>query len=468
MVEALEEPKTRAFVCQTCENPVAAASELLPERVAVLNEAVYAYELSVLDSDSCACYSATNPSDQRYDVARFRPPSGRPRLVYAGDTSTEHSWFPPHTWQCVFCPLCRTHLGWAFSDAAQHEPLGGGESRGGDLGAAPLGAAERAAELDSEAATEVTTETATETATETTTDERRREIRDEIIDESVDDLPADRVVFLGLVLTQLAERTLPLSALEPRSAATSGCDTHFSHTHTFHLLVLTAHSRFSLISPTPGWRLLESIEALVGNGAESVEALVGNGAASVGSRPDGLSDGASVATPTAASAAASAAASVAASDAAGTGRAEVTDADGSRFERFFAEGRLRPSANEGGASRRRALPDGLQSAVSVLLDHVSTVVSPAEGGAVRNVAAGGGNGENARSDDIVMHADARADSVDFEVVAQRALASNAPAAALPAPPETEAMLALAEAMIEAQGPRPAFSDFGTVPTSNPW
>lgn len=49
--------------------------------------------------------------------------------LIAGSPSATRSWFPPYEWQCAFCPVCRTHLGWAFSAAAtQREALDSDEA----------------------------------------------------------------------------------------------------------------------------------------------------------------------------------------------------------------------------------------------------------------------------------------------------------------------------------------------------
>ena len=59
------------MACASCGTPVVAASELLPEQTGRLERKVYAYELDFLDEENAWCYSATNESDDRFDVARF-------------------------------------------------------------------------------------------------------------------------------------------------------------------------------------------------------------------------------------------------------------------------------------------------------------------------------------------------------------------------------------------------------------
>ncbi|EOD28110.1 hypothetical protein EMIHUDRAFT_47771, partial [Emiliania huxleyi CCMP1516] len=104
------------LVCAQCGSPISTAEELCTERVDTFARAVYAYELDVLDEEAW-CYSATNPSDTRFDVARFRLPADAARacrLRFEGVPTAEHSWFPPFLWSMACCERCRSHLGWAF------------------------------------------------------------------------------------------------------------------------------------------------------------------------------------------------------------------------------------------------------------------------------------------------------------------------------------------------------------------
>lgn len=116
MAEAAE-GTTLGLACQNCDMPVASADELLPERVAVLDSAVYTYQLEDVCAADPWCYSATNAHDHRFDVARFRPPPGEPRVQYHGEPTADMSWFPPYEWRQAACRRCLRHLGWAFSEA---------------------------------------------------------------------------------------------------------------------------------------------------------------------------------------------------------------------------------------------------------------------------------------------------------------------------------------------------------------
>ena len=116
MAEAAE-GTTLGLACQNCDMPVASADELLPERVAVLDSAVYTYQLEDVCGADPWCYSATNAHDHRFDVARFRLPPGEPRVQYHGEPTADMSWFPPYEWRQAACRRCLRHLGWAFSEA---------------------------------------------------------------------------------------------------------------------------------------------------------------------------------------------------------------------------------------------------------------------------------------------------------------------------------------------------------------
>ena len=103
-----------ALCCNHCQEVVATADELLKDRVPYKEGAVWAYELDLLDT-TAFCYSATNPSDDRFDVGRFNTETCA-RLRYSGSPTAEHSWFPPNGWINARCPVCPQQLGWVFAD----------------------------------------------------------------------------------------------------------------------------------------------------------------------------------------------------------------------------------------------------------------------------------------------------------------------------------------------------------------
>ena len=105
-----------ALICSRCKRPVATADELLRDKVQALNGSVWSYELDLLET-SAFCYSATNPDDHRFDVARFDV-SVCKRLRYQGTPEVAHSWFPPYGWVNAKCENCPSQLGWVFHDDA--------------------------------------------------------------------------------------------------------------------------------------------------------------------------------------------------------------------------------------------------------------------------------------------------------------------------------------------------------------
>lgn len=99
--------------CQRCNRPIAAAADLLPEQISRLETASYPYQLDLLGVEDAWVYSATNPHQNRFDVARFGPATCA-RVVVMGAASDEHSFFPPYEWQMCYCAYCFAHLGWTF------------------------------------------------------------------------------------------------------------------------------------------------------------------------------------------------------------------------------------------------------------------------------------------------------------------------------------------------------------------
>ena len=59
------------LVCSSCSAPILTADELLSDAAIVLKDAVYAYELEMLDRE-VKVYSATNTADHRFDVVRAK------------------------------------------------------------------------------------------------------------------------------------------------------------------------------------------------------------------------------------------------------------------------------------------------------------------------------------------------------------------------------------------------------------
>ena len=108
--------KCAAICCAQCDGPIASASDLLPAQIARLESASYPYQLDLLGDEECWVYSATNPNDQRFDVARFGAGACL-RVRLHGDASTDHSFFPPHNWRMAECATCNAHVGWAFGSA---------------------------------------------------------------------------------------------------------------------------------------------------------------------------------------------------------------------------------------------------------------------------------------------------------------------------------------------------------------
>merc|ERR1719272_17815 len=118
------------MACAACGTAVVMASELLSEQTARLERKVYPYELDFLDEENAWCYSATNGSDERYDVARFGG-DARFRFRVRGKPTDAVSFFPPYRWSPAACPRCSTLLGWHFTkeeveideaDEAEPEP----------------------------------------------------------------------------------------------------------------------------------------------------------------------------------------------------------------------------------------------------------------------------------------------------------------------------------------------------------
>lgn len=109
-VDAAAEAK-QYFTCAACKLPILEESEIIEERAETWKQAVYPYELLLLDRE-CWCYSATNPGDVRFDVIRVLPTAAG--VALRSRPSPEHSWFPGYAWRMAHCVSCYNHLGWGF------------------------------------------------------------------------------------------------------------------------------------------------------------------------------------------------------------------------------------------------------------------------------------------------------------------------------------------------------------------
>ena len=141
------------FHCNKCGFPLLKASDLLQKKfTSTLNSSVFCYELDWLADEVAEagkiqskqsqndgepsrkaqepaqrnvnpesqstywCYSATNPSQQRFDIIRVSGKINtiRSHILDNSEPSTEHSWFPPYSWKTACCAICSQHLGWYF------------------------------------------------------------------------------------------------------------------------------------------------------------------------------------------------------------------------------------------------------------------------------------------------------------------------------------------------------------------
>ena len=108
-------PRLLSLCCNQCGAVVATAEELLCEKAAFLEGAVWAYELDLLDTTAFV-YSATNPEATRIDVGRFDS-AACARLRFGRDPAiADHSWFPPYRWRNARCQNCPSQVGWVFAD----------------------------------------------------------------------------------------------------------------------------------------------------------------------------------------------------------------------------------------------------------------------------------------------------------------------------------------------------------------
>eukprot|EP00931_Biecheleriopsis_adriatica_P110807 TRINITY_DN85138_c0_g1_i1.p1 TRINITY_DN85138_c0_g1~~TRINITY_DN85138_c0_g1_i1.p1 ORF type:complete len:440 (-),score=60.41 TRINITY_DN85138_c0_g1_i1:25-1344(-) len=104
------------LACANCFSQIARPADILQEKIESRKDAVYPYELTVLDCDSW-CYSATDSDRDRFDVIRIRPNASNIRLL--ASPSAAHSWFVGYAWRRAECECCHNHIGWGFCAAFQ-------------------------------------------------------------------------------------------------------------------------------------------------------------------------------------------------------------------------------------------------------------------------------------------------------------------------------------------------------------
>lgn len=54
----------------------------------------------------------TNPAGFTYEFGCY---SDAPGCSTVGEATSEHTWFPGHSWKLAVCRNCSEHLGWSFS-----------------------------------------------------------------------------------------------------------------------------------------------------------------------------------------------------------------------------------------------------------------------------------------------------------------------------------------------------------------
>ena len=124
-------PTVGALCCTRCDAPIATSADVLVDQIPRLESASYPYELDILGLDDVWVYSATNPHDARFDVARVGG-SATGRIRVRGLPSSDHSFFTGYAWSMAECATCAAHVGWAFSEATDN-----GAETGGGTGSAP-------------------------------------------------------------------------------------------------------------------------------------------------------------------------------------------------------------------------------------------------------------------------------------------------------------------------------------------
>lgn len=136
------EPVMPVLLCGNCRRPIAASADILPERhERAWKDHVYCYQLDLFENGTEVwAYSATNPTEARFDLVRVRPTSlnvkrnpveasssaigpsappeqheeGEPLVSLHGTYSPEHSFFIGYSWCYCQCMNCGAFLGWGF------------------------------------------------------------------------------------------------------------------------------------------------------------------------------------------------------------------------------------------------------------------------------------------------------------------------------------------------------------------
>ncbi|CCD12998.1 unnamed protein product, partial [Trypanosoma congolense IL3000] len=107
------------LLCERCKVPITSYDDILTERESsAWAEQVYAYELELFaDKPPLWCYSATNPSDRRFDLLRCSAAAVTTHrtVKLSGPWSNKHSFFVGYQWAFAACAICGNFLGWGFS-----------------------------------------------------------------------------------------------------------------------------------------------------------------------------------------------------------------------------------------------------------------------------------------------------------------------------------------------------------------
>mmetsp|Transcript_15212 Transcript_15212/g.17227 ORF Transcript_15212/g.17227 Transcript_15212/m.17227 type:complete len:218 (+) Transcript_15212:175-828(+) len=114
MNEEAGKPEQACLSC-ICKHPVAFKGDVITTKIRTLDSHVFSYDLDMFDGEAAPAYSATNPSDSRFDVVCFKGKNVADRVFIHGTATSDHSWYPPHLWRFVYCLKCKQRLlGWAF------------------------------------------------------------------------------------------------------------------------------------------------------------------------------------------------------------------------------------------------------------------------------------------------------------------------------------------------------------------
>jgi len=184
------------LICENCGMPLVKQAEVIEEKFATWNMVVWPYELTVLDRESW-CYSATNPSNARFDIVRVLPTVVGRSIERRGVPTAEYSWFPGFGWCMAHCQLCRKHLGWTFSPNADAGTAEANPNLQEEVAQPP-------ADDDVEQAEDVV---------DTSSEGQESESPDAMGDSNAD------IAFVGLILTSLREKELKADEVQRRMQA---------------------------------------------------------------------------------------------------------------------------------------------------------------------------------------------------------------------------------------------------------